>query len=316
MLSRHNAPRKACGDGSEEGGYGKDAEGKRNSDSSKWIVDRLKGTQCCRQCIFRGVEDAEGNARRCKNISCAIGPFCWLHTAIIYHVRAKKSNIANAGNGLFVDDGRLQRNFHGFKRGDFIAPYTPGDKYRNETQLKKATSTQRFSEAERPTAVYAVNTPSGIINAHQSNSNPARYANQGSASGRFKFNAELAYAEDRREEWIVAIRDIEKGEEIFVDYGENFQFDAEEREVEDVLPAIARAYGLRKRRDALVHIHRVREAAGRITRVALEAFWREGAIPADLRMREFYDIRNSSIKNRRKVKQRIFNLIMNIVIVF
>lgn len=314
MLSRHNAPKKACGNGTEKGGYGKDEKGKKNSDSSKWIIDRLKGTECCRMCTFRGVVDEKGKARRCKNISCAIGPFCWLHTAIVYHVRAKKSSIPNAGNGLFVDDSRLQKNFHGFKKDDFIAPYTPGDKYRNEAALRRATSTQRFIEEERPTAVYAVNTPGGIVNAHQSNSNPARYANQGSSSGRYRFNAELAFAEDRDEEWIVAIKDIRKGEEIFVDYGEDFEFDAEDREVDDVLPAIARIYGLRERRDRMLDIHRVREREGRINRRALEALWRLGVIPADLRMRKFYSI--ESIKNRRGVKEKILNLIMNIVIVF
>ncbi|ARR75002.1 hypothetical protein SAGO17_0083 [Mimivirus AB-566-O17] len=53
---------------------------------------------------------------RCKNKLGLYPIYCWLHTRRIHNLQIKKSQIPNAGNGLYTGD-------EGFKKGDIIFRY-------------------------------------------------------------------------------------------------------------------------------------------------------------------------------------------------
>ncbi len=65
----------------------------------------------CQRCEF-----IRPNGIRCKNRVCFGSPLCWRHNEKKWNVRAKKSNIPNAGKGLFATKR--------FSAGEWICPMT------------------------------------------------------------------------------------------------------------------------------------------------------------------------------------------------
>lgn len=84
-----------------------------HSPNTEWDK-QLTGHQCEANSI---------NGNRCKR-KVVIGlPLCYQHTASIYKLKVKKSNIPNAGMGIFAMDKTKGENDIVFKKDKLICPY-------------------------------------------------------------------------------------------------------------------------------------------------------------------------------------------------
>ena len=296
--------------------HGQDVHGKgKNAPRSTWIVDRLKGSVCCAQCTYRGVQGIPG--KRCQRITCVVGPYCWQHTAKVYGVRIQPSTIPEAGKGLFA----IRR----FERGALIAPYK-GEVYKNRRELEQATGTNT-AEARDLTAEYVIGTENDkFINAYATNSSPARYANHKEGHDRGHLaNAKFWEDGSNHEVWLRATRPIAAGSEIFVDYGRDYWNElqnTEEHETKDILPAIAAWYRMRRAEGRLeAKATRSVRRAGFQTlkglrrsrvRSVMKALWKLGLWPMDLTLTRFFVI-PSGVKLNRQIQAKAIRLVSHIV---
>lgn len=165
------------------------------------------------------------NGERCRIKSVIGSTFCWIHLLHQKHLRIKESNIANAGNGLFAlwvknppEDGIIFREgdeiirYHGevinnaelnHRYGRYTAPYG--------IQINR----NRFEDAARERG------PGSLIN-HTANKTLA--------------NCRFAVSRNNRDRSlddkivVKATRNIMNGQEILVNYGNQYRFN--ERGVE------------------------------------------------------------------------------------
>ena len=75
---------------------------------------KLKTFQC---------EAINKNGTQCKRHVCIGLNLCWNHMLYYKHLRIKKSNIPNAGNGLYALDLQKNDNDVIFKKGEKICEY-------------------------------------------------------------------------------------------------------------------------------------------------------------------------------------------------
>jgi hypothetical protein len=146
-------------------------------------------------------------------------PYCWVHTKKIYGVEPKQSTIKGAGTGLFAR--------RAFKKGDTICPL-------GGFRLTRKEFNKRYPPEDPPyTAPYTVELNGYLsedgacmrIIGHYSNTavNPS--------TGRIhkKYNnATIEIAknkENKLQSFLVALRNISAGEEIFTYYGTEYRFD-------------------------------------------------------------------------------------------
>lgn len=148
------------------------------------------------RCALRGPKG------RCKRITSVTHPYCAQHTARVLGVRVAKSNIKGAGFGLFATKS--------FAVGDRIVEYK-GD------VLTQAEYDARYDENNMGAYGIELN-DTHVIDAARTTSGVARYACSYQGSGARKPNAE--YVSDEQQVWIVALKPIKAGQEIFTDYGE------------------------------------------------------------------------------------------------
>ena len=139
---------------------------------------------------------------RCKRFSYFGYPFCWYHMSKYSNLRIKKSSVINGGLGLFVSNG------HTYNKGDKIVEYV-GE------ILTKDEIDRRYSDS---TAPYTLMDGTG------------KYID----SACFRGIASMANAPDKTHEknadfvdvddvvMIVATKKIVDGDEIFVDYGDEY----------------------------------------------------------------------------------------------
>jgi hypothetical protein len=134
--------------------------------------------------------------------TCKTFPYCWIHTKTLLGLAVRSSTIKNAGNGLFA--------LRDFASGVHIAPYT--GEWVNQ------------AEFERRDSMYNLQFNKNLyLDAAGIRSAVGKYAN---ACNKVdpqvvppRCNAKLAKNTRNRTAWIEAIKNIKKGEEIFVSYG-------------------------------------------------------------------------------------------------
>ena len=144
----------------------------------------------------------EGKKGRCKNMTTITHPYCAKHTKKVMGLSVKKSKIKGAGLGLFAE--------RTFKKGEEIC------KYEGEI-LTIDEYDERYADDDMGAYGITLNDKQ-IVDAALTSSGLGRYACDYHGSGK-KNNAE--YQSDDDEIWIVAIKKIKKGDEIYTDYGED-----------------------------------------------------------------------------------------------
>lgn len=146
----------------------------------------------------------KGRNGRCQRKTTITHPYCAQHTRMVLGVSVRKSQIPNAGLGLFAEKS--------FKTGDYVAQYS-GEIISVEEYDK------RYSDDAMGS--YGVELDSKrVIDACRSDSGVARYACDYHGSGK-KPNVEYVADDEKDEVWLVAIRPIKKGDEILSDYGDD-----------------------------------------------------------------------------------------------
>lgn len=147
--------------------------------------------------------------RNCSRKTCKYGPYCWQHTRSKYNVAVRKSTIPNAGSGLFAIES--------FNEGAKICPYT------GELLTKEEVDARYGDDENVAEYVYRISKKRKgptYIDASKTNACVARYANhdENRANAEFKDPP----ADKPPIVWIVATKKIRPGEEIFVNYGEEY----------------------------------------------------------------------------------------------
>jgi hypothetical protein len=169
---------------------------------------KCSGEKTCDRCGT--TRDAGG---QCRNRTCTTSK-CWQHLQSKDHLRVKTSEIPGAGKGLFAaKETRSQRGYHGFRRGETIAPYV-GERM-SKAELDNACPADKL-------AVYAVerNKRGDVINAYKTTDGAARYANDPRGTEE-QANARLQVVSGGRVN-LVARSAIEPEEEILVQYGRSY----------------------------------------------------------------------------------------------
>ncbi|MFZ9870844.1 MAG: SET domain-containing protein [Candidatus Kapaibacteriota bacterium] len=141
-----------------------------------------------------------GSRGRCTRHTTVTHPYCGPHTKQVLGVSVRKSLIPGAGKGLFAET-----TFH---KGENIVQYT-GE------HISVAAFDKRYGTDSLGAYGITLNDTT-VIDAAATTSGVARYACDYHGSGK-KPNAQ--YESDDREVWIVALRTIKPGEEIYTDYG-------------------------------------------------------------------------------------------------
>lgn len=144
----------------------------------------------------------------CKNKEVINGiSFCNKHLNKLYNLKIKKSGIKGAGYGLFAGT-------HGFKKGEIISEYSRYDIKSNkdpcDNTREKMHICSEYLFCEKNTCWDARYNPDIV----------ARYANDARSSR--KNNAYFDILGGRV--FIMADRKIKPGAEIFVDYGEDYDW--------------------------------------------------------------------------------------------
>jgi len=165
-------------------------------------------TRSCKQCAAETDEE-----QRCKNRTCKYSKFCWIHTRKLTGFTLGKSGIPNSGTGLFA--------WKDIPAGKVLL------EYKGERITKKA-----YDERDSGYGVgYKTRTGRDmVVDARDTQSGLGRYANDcrpaNVAAGHCPgYNAqffEWRSPAGRLDVYIEAIKDIKKGEEIFLNYGDNF----------------------------------------------------------------------------------------------
>lgn len=148
------------------------------------------------QCAF------EGPNGRCRRMTTTTHPYCGPHTKSELGLLVAKSRIAKAGLGLFAA--------RPFRKDGLVVEYT-GEKLTTKAYNEKYGDDAMGAYGITLNARY-------VLDAAKTSSSVARYACDYHGSGK-KPNAE--FVTDRGRIWIVALRDLRVGDEIYVDYGED-----------------------------------------------------------------------------------------------
>lgn len=158
------------------------------------------------------VEQCHGRTakgQRCKRRSQKSG-MCWTHLQKEQGLRVKKSQVEDAGDGLYA--------MKEFRRGNDITEYG-GDRVVLDAEGNNI-------ETGRPwVSQYGLQIrqrPPTFIDARKTNSAPGRWANTARGS-EFRNNSQLVYNSRGRKAHVRATKTIEPGEEIFVPYGPGFR---------------------------------------------------------------------------------------------
>lgn len=153
------------------------------------------------------------NGERCKNTVCIGAPTCWIHAVQKYGVQVRDTD--NDKKGLFATRHIEANQWICPMGGEQITQYCldnryPGDitaPYGNSYQTNGGEQRVRDSACKR-----------GIGSMAQ-----AKFKQNGYSETRNNHNAEIAYRPTHRAPWVVALRDIDEDEEIFVYSGDEFK---------------------------------------------------------------------------------------------
>lgn len=167
----------------------------------------------CKQCKHR-IEKKNGTSVRCKMQVCIGLPYCWRHMRSLLHLKVARSQIPQAGNGVYAfhPDRNIRRVF---KKGDAITTY-------DGSLIDKHEVDRRYSDSQEITAPY-------VFQIGTSGENYIDAACVRGIGGMFNFkpytgrrNPNNVYAKkvsNKNEVMLYASRDIHNGEELYLDYG-------------------------------------------------------------------------------------------------
>jgi hypothetical protein len=151
----------------------------------------------------------------CQNKIEMYPKYCFIHTLILYNVFISKSNIKNAGYGLFAGP-------KGFKKDDIIGEYSSNENKVSQGEIKKSC----FNKDK--TCWTYVLCESDKINddvvcwndTNELNSTYVRYIND-AYNTKYENNASFYIKKEHNEKraYVIAKKDIRPYEEIFVSYG-------------------------------------------------------------------------------------------------
>ena len=190
--------------------------GKRNP---TFRHDAFNCTLQCMRCRYGAnarVPPYDAQVTQCKRNSCRSLPYCWQHLQAVYHVKLARTTLKENGEqlkqiGLFACDPKQRRDAIIFRRGAEIVPYV--GEFLSEKELDA-----RY--AEEATAPYALQVEKRFVDA-------ACARGVGSAANHSrKPNAEYQERGARQFPIIVALRPIRNYEEIFVDYGDQYEMNS------------------------------------------------------------------------------------------
>ena len=170
----------------------------------------------CRQCEYK-IKKNDNTTVRCKMRVCIGLPYCWRHMRSQLHLRVAKSQIPEAGNGVYAyhPDANIQKVF---KKGDSITTY-------DGEFIDKEEVDRRYTNSEEVTAPY-------VYSIGTSGNNFVDAACVRGVGGMFNFkpytgkrnpnNVIAKKIKNENKVMLYAIRDIRNGEEMFLDYGRNY----------------------------------------------------------------------------------------------
>jgi SET domain-containing protein len=156
------------------------------------------------------------NNKRCKNRVCIGLEYCFIHTRLKLHLKVQKSNIHQAGVGLFAFDNTKEPNEIVFRRDTKICDYNGeiideeelNERYGNKTATYtvQINNTGRYEDGAVHRGIGTlINSPSGT---------------------RHKPNCRFSIGQDHYAH-IVALKNIKNGEELFLSYGRQYKFHEE-----------------------------------------------------------------------------------------
>lgn len=145
------------------------------------------------------------NGQQCKK-KCMIGtPMCRQHLLMKYRVTVKKSSVENAGLGLFAEITHPRKVV--FKKNNIIVPY-------DGERIDKAELDRRYGN--NYTAPYALQVSDQIYEDGALRRGVGTLVNHSAKKKNAKLDKEDGVG------FVRATKNINSGEEIFVDYGEDY----------------------------------------------------------------------------------------------
>jgi hypothetical protein len=171
----------------------------------------------CRIQCQRCEAHSDKTGRRCKNRTCFLLPYCWIHAKKYYGIESKPSTIPDSGRGMFAT--------RPFAPGDYICPLGGAfvskqdlderyDKYTAPYAIR--INGQRFEDG----ACYRI-----VGNLSNTGVNPAT----GRINKRYN-NARFVYrysSRHRHPVWLQAFASIAAGDEILTYYGSSYRIDSD-----------------------------------------------------------------------------------------
>jgi hypothetical protein len=154
----------------------------------------------------------KNNGQRCRN-RCVIGlDYCHIHTKYVLKLQIKKSTIENAGKGLFAYGNP---NEIIFKKNSKICDY-------NGQLISEETLNGRYDQYTAPYAIRLHKNKYEDASTVRGIGSTANHSNI-----KRKINARLSVKRDNTAQ-LMSTKDIKGGQEIFVDYGDDYLFQDED----------------------------------------------------------------------------------------
>ena len=149
---------------------------------------------------------------RCSNKLGVYSRYCWRHSDLVDNLQVKKSNVKGGGYGLYAGS-------KGFRKGEYVARYGWPHNYVSLKALESKCKSKTGKAFQNCWGHYIFCDGKHCWDGRKKSSTIARYANDCHGTN-FKCSGEFQMIDDIP--YIVATRDIKPGEEIFVNYGEEY----------------------------------------------------------------------------------------------
>jgi len=150
----------------------------------------------------------------CEHPLGAYPQYCAKHTDLHNNLQVKKSKIKGAGKGLFVGSKPI-------KNGGVVARYGYSHNYKSAKEIEDTCQGYALTDVEYNKCYgdYIFCDGEHCWDAREKRSTLARYANDAHGS---KYASNAQFKMKRGVPYIVASADIQVGEEVFVDYGDQY----------------------------------------------------------------------------------------------
>ena len=152
------------------------------------------------------------NGARCKRTTTIGTPYCHTHLLHIKHLKVKESTIPNAGKGVFAIDLKKGNNEIVFKKNETIAPYM-GELLTNEDLQN------RYDDYTAPYGIYVSKNQNRDAACDRGLGSLINHKPSAQSNVKFSVNPQNKTVS------IKAKRNIRNGEELFANYGNEYNFD-------------------------------------------------------------------------------------------